>query len=72
MLFVCVRVRLTFVCVMCCDLGFDVACSGLIVCVVLVCVVVMRLRGLSVVYYAMLYGLVVVVLLPCCCACDVC
>ena len=33
MLFVCVRVRLTFVCVMCCDLGFDVACSGLIVCV---------------------------------------
>ena len=33
MLFVCARVRLTCVCVICCDLGFDVAWSGLIVCI---------------------------------------
>ena len=57
----------------CCDLWFDVVWSGLIGCVfVLVCVIVVWLCGLSVVYYAMLYGLVVVVLFLCCCVCDVC
>ena len=73
MLFVCVRVRLTCVCVIRCALWFDVAWSGLIVCVCArVCIVVLWLCGLSVIFYAMLYGLVVVALLLCCCACDVC
>ena len=34
---------------------------------VFVCVIVTWLCGLSVIYYAMLYGLVDVVLFPCCC-----
>ena len=49
---VCVRVcaRLNCVCVFCCDLCVDVVWSGLIVCVfVLVCGIVMKLCGLSVI-----------------------
>ena len=57
----------------CCDLWFDVVWSGLIGCVfVLVCFIVVWLCGLSVIQYAMLYGLVGVVLSLCCCVCEVC
>ena len=73
MLFVCVCVRLNYVCVFCCDVWFDVVWPGVIVRVfALVCVIVMWLCDLSVNYDAMLYALVVVVLLQCCCVCDVC
>ena len=70
---VCVCVRLMCVCVFCCDVCFDVVWSGLIVCVfAFVSVIVMWLCALFVNYDAMLYALVVVVLLQCCCVCDVC
>ena len=66
-------VRLKCVCVFCCDVWFDVVWSGVIVRVFApVCVIVMWLCELSVKYYAMLYALVGVVLLLCCCVCDVC
>ena len=54
----------------CCDLWFGVVWLGLIGRVfVFVCLIVKWLCGLS---YAMLYGLVAVVLVQCCCVCDVC
>ena len=61
-----VCVRLNCVCMFCCDVWFDVVWSGLIVCVcarVCYCHVVVRF---------VCDVLVAVVLLLCCCVCDVC